>query len=394
VFKVFTAAQQLSLKPGAKSATWSVILRSGRVDVELPNASAQHAVLVSAPDNAGAIVMSGSASVVAANREIVVSSRSGETLSGPGGRWKLLQPGYQRTFSATDPNGEPTPGLPPPQLSAVRRMWFTAQGNATIEGATWRPVAGATAYEVELKPTSGNEATRRVRVNGTRLDRAFDAVPQGIYQLSLMSIDRHGLTSPASAPTTLHVMGIKLPPGAYFDGGVIYLARGQRAELSPVDGIEMSHSGKSKFYPAPDSLSLHRDESTLVLLRARGTSELERLRLEPRGFKAEVTVGPKKAVWPRDPITINIRLKDPTGKPVPSWVKVVPRVQLGLEPIEVKWESRNGQLSATVPPATTPGPWVVRVEVFDQFDIPLGYDFVGIIAEPKKPKGRVQVASR
>jgi len=39
-----------------------------------------------------------------------------------------------------------------------------------------------------------------------------------------------------------------------------------------------------------------------------------------------------------------------------------------------------------VPPARTAGPWVLRVDVKDQFGLPLGSDFLEIVGQPAKAR--------
>jgi hypothetical protein len=61
-------------------------------------------------------------------------------------------------------------------------------------------------------------------------------------------------------------------------------------------------------------------------------------------------------------------------------------VTLGVRPMDVAFRHRNGGLSAKVYPQAGAGPWVMRVDVRDQFGMPLGRDFVEIIRGPNKPK--------
>jgi hypothetical protein len=53
-------------------------------------------------------------------------------------------------------------------------------------------------------------------------------------------------------------------------------------------------------------------------------------------------------------------------------------VALGVDPIEVEWRREGDELFGRVSPQAGKGPWVVRLEVSDQFGIPLGRDFVEV----------------
>jgi hypothetical protein len=50
----------------------------------------------------------------------------------------------------------------------------------------------------------------------------------------------------------------------------------------------------------------------------------------------------------------------------------VPTVTLGLDPVDVNFEQEGNTLHAVVLPSAKPGPWIVRVDVADQFGVALG----------------------
>jgi hypothetical protein len=63
---------------------------------------------------------------------------------------------------------------------------------------------------------------------------------------------------------------------------------------------------------------------------------------------------------------------------------MVPRVTLGVDALDVQFRQRGRVLHGRVPPQPGAGPWVVRVDVADQFGLPLGRDFVEVIRRPMK----------
>jgi hypothetical protein len=103
--------------------------------------------------------------------------------------------------------------------------------------------------------------------------------------------------------------------------------------------------------------------------------------LAPRTARARVEITPRRASWPKDEIDIRIALEDASGA-VPSKLRMKPRVLLGLQPIGVKFVGDGARLHARVRPRSGSGPWVLRVEVEDQFGVSLGRDFVEIVHEP------------
>jgi hypothetical protein len=147
-------------------------------------------------------------------------------------------------------------------------------------------------------------------------------------------------------------------------------------------GLEMTNSAAGRSFTVNQSASLYHNSTTLVGFRMPGSYDVTTARLEPRKVYADVQIGPKRALWPRDSVSISIRLKSSAGGTIPPALQVVPRVSIGLEPLALSFEREGDVLHAVVPPSTRPGPWVVRVDVDDQFGVPLGHDFLEIDAQP------------
>jgi hypothetical protein len=181
-------------------------------------------------------------------------------------------------------------------------------------------------------------------------------------------------------------VGILLPPGGYVENGGIYVSGGQQVKFSNTEGIEMTHLGVGKYVPASDPVSLFRNQRTIVSFRFPGSDDETIARLEPRDVYAEVFIGPKLATWPKDNLELTIRLRTRAGAPAPGFIEIVPKVHVGIEPLEVTWRRIGNDLRATVPPQAGQGPWVIRVDVTDQFGIQLGRDFVEVAEQkPKSP---------
>jgi hypothetical protein len=204
-------------------------------------------------------------------------------------------------------------------------------------------------------------------------------------------VNAHDIAGVWSEPRALRVVGIELPPGGYFENGGIFLGGGQQVKFSHSDGLEMTYIGAGKYVPASEAVGLYRNKRTIVSFRFPGSDEDTIARLEPRDVYAEVFAGPKLATWPKDPIELTVRVRTRGGAPAPAFLEVVPKVHVGIEPLEVSWRRQGNELHATIPPQASRGPWVIRVEVTDQFGIQLGRDFVEVAEH--RPKGPAKPAA-
>ncbi len=373
-------SQKLPLLPGHSTRTWSVALDSGHVNVRVPR---QHpgseAVLVSTPRRLGVIALAGNVAAVGDARGAAVANMDGQALVSSGSMWRALAPGKTRV--ATHQGAiEAEALLPPPELALPHMIWLSPGATTDLDGLRWKSVHGATGYEVELL----RDGVRKKRATTPADRRHVDvsAVAPGSYVLAVRAIDESGLEGRA-ARTTLHVIGVALPAGAYTDAsGVIRLGRGQKASFTHAEGLEMTYSGAHQFFDAPRPIGLKQGRRTLVLLRVPGTDDTVTARLDRRELQVETHMGPKWAMWPLNPIDISVRLHQADGSA--KAVKLVPRVTLGTTPIDVEWHRDGNVLRARVPPRSGRGPWVLRLDVSDQYGIPLAHDFVEIVAAPRR----------
>jgi hypothetical protein len=239
------------------------------------------------------------------------------------------------------------------------------------------------------------EQVRRVQ-DGTRLKEAFVGLTPGQYELALRSVDAEGIAGPWSKAEPVRIVGVSLPPGAYSAAGDIFIGRGQEVRFSNTDGLEMTYEGAGRYVPASEAVTLYRGETTVVSFRVPGSVYPTTARLRPRGLFAHVALGPRRAVWPKDAVQIAIELRNREGEEVPQWLELKTDVKLGIEPIDVKFTRDGNRLIGTVPPPERPGPWVLRVEVKDQFGSLLGRDFLEIASAPLPPAKTVsaRVASK
>lgn len=387
--RVFPLSQQLQLTPGAKTTTYSFALLHGRVDVAVPN-KPKSAVLCSV-GKVSAVIGAGQAIIIGKGDASTLANVAGDVRALVGERWQTLTPGTLAHYSGEHAS-DPEPALAAPSLKPGQRLWFSPGDPVPISGFDLAAVDHADHYELRLRTKDGAEQVRAVR-GGTRLSEPFAPVPPGAYELSARSVDAEGIAGPWSSSELLRVVGVSLPPGGYAEGGDIFIGKGQEVHFSNTDGLEMTYEGAGRFVPASQAVSLYRGETTVVSFRVPGSVYPTSARLRPRGLYAHVALGPSRAVWPTDAVQIAIELRSKEGEPIPTWVDLKTDVRLGIEPIAVEFTRSGNRLVGTVPPTAKPGPWVLRVEVKDQFGALLGRDFLEIAKAPPAPPSPAKTIS-
>jgi hypothetical protein len=175
---------------------------------------------------------------------------------------------------------------------------------------------------------------------------------------------------------TVRVIGAELPDGARVAGDTILLGRAGRVKLIGAEGLESSYGRASMFVPAPKDVGLARGESTLLRLRMPGSKDELSVKLEPRSVRADVDIGPKTARWPGEALQVQVKLFDHRGKPLTEELKTKPRVFVNVQQVDATWTHSGNTYSAKIPSSTGVGPWVVRVEVNDDFGEQVGRDFI------------------
>jgi hypothetical protein len=388
--RVFPVPQQLALTPGAKTTTYSFALLDGRVDIAVPT-KPKSAVLCSI-GKLSAVIGSGQATVASRADTSIVASTEGDVRTLLDGRWQTFAPGTVGRFGPGR-SGTPEPSIGPPALGVGQRLWFAADTSAAISGFTFTKVDGAERYDLRLASKDGTAQLRSLPATATRLSDSFAAVAPGLYTIATRSVDRDGIAGPWSAPEKVSVVGVTLPPGGYTSGGDIFIGKGQEVRFSQTEGLEMTYEGAGRYVPASEAVSLYRGETTVVSFRVPGSIYPTSARLRPRDVYAHVELGPTRAIWPQDPIEISIDLRTRGGAAAPEWLELKPQVMLGIEPLEVAFKREGNRLVGTVPPIAKPGPWVLRVEVKDQFGALLGRDFLEIAKAAAAPPAKLAATS-
>jgi hypothetical protein len=377
--RIFPVPQLLAVTPGARTWTWSFALQSGRVDVELPKAG-RNAVLATM-GKLSAIVTAGHAAFRVDGAEATTANIEGQVRGLLNEHWQTIPVGWTSTLSKEDPGAIARPGIASPTITSTQRLWFAP--TAVMRGFHWTRVPGAQGYELRLRSLPDGKVIEQRTTNpesGTHLL----PIEAGKYTVALRSIDARGIEGGWSAESELRVIGVVLPPGAYSTDQAIYLGEGQQVQFTNTAGLEMTYLGAGRYFPATQGTGLYRGQTTVIGFRLPGMLDTAIARLEPRGIYADVRIGPQRAIWPRDPISIDVQLKSQYGGDVPAFVQAIPTVTIGVERVDVKFEQDGNTLHALVPPSTKPGPWILRVDVSDQFGGALGHDFLEIASQRRK----------
>lgn len=361
---------ELMLEPGKRTPSRVILLSRGTARVTV-SPSARRVVFVKLPRGLAAIARSGELVAAAGEQFAAASNVSGSHWTGEDSRFRPLDPGMRHVVETERHAREPV--LPAPKLRAAKTLLRAGPGAA--QGLRVEPLAGAASYQL----------ARRCGDEQGVFAFAGPAVPPvslapGVCRVSARAVDRYGLPGAMSAPVTLRAVGVQAPAGGFVDGnGVVRVAPGQEASLLGASGLELSRGRDAPWLPA-SVVSREEDGRETVFLRVPGTSgPVLPIRLADRGFDVTVRVGPKYAVWPKHPVKISIDLNGTDGRPLPEWVQAEPKVWLGVEPLTLKWHRTGHRLRATVRPRDDGGPWVVRVEVRDQWGYVLGRDHVEVV---------------
>jgi hypothetical protein len=365
---------ELSATGHEKTPVQVLRLSAGRVSVALPETkSPKTAVLIQGPRKVSAVAKGGQSLVIVASDRITVAAVRGEMLAALGNDWKPLPSGIIRSFAGGSAMEQPVPAAP--KLSLEKTMLMALDGDASTQlRAT--PSKDAASHQLALYRVDGGKRTKIIEQEFHSDAQQLPQLVPGRYEVQGRTIDRFGVESPLSEPTTLRVIGAELPEGARLVQGAIFLGRAGRVKLIGAEGLEASYGRASLFIPVPKDVGLARGESTLLRLREPGKKEELGVKLEPRTLKADVDIGPKTARWPGEPLLVTVKLFDHHGRPITDELKNKPQVFVNVGQIEPTWTHTGNVYSAKIAPVNGAGPWVVRVEVTDDFGDQAGRDFI------------------
>lgn len=366
-----------------KTLTHSVRLLAGRVEIDLPASKVPAtAVLVRGPNKISAVAKGGRSVVIAAPQRVTIAAISGEMLAATGNEWRTVASGVVREF-ASGASASDHAVIKAPELGLSAPIAFhlgASSPAATLATATIIPHAAG--YDFGIWKLEGSERTLLQRLTSETTTVELPSLPPGSYAVSVRAVERSGLESMDSAPQALRVVGAELPPGAKLVGDRVVLRPHQRVLLHGIEGVEISYGKAPQFVAAPSSVGLIRGEPTRVRLRAAGSTGELAFELEPHTIRADIQIGPSRARWPNDEISVSVRLTDGRGRPLSAAVK--PLVHVNVTPVTLDWKRQNNLLTTVVPRPAQGGPWVVRVEVQDDTGAVIGRDFLEVARDDRQ----------
>lgn len=370
--QVFAAAQRLKMPEGYAVPTWSVAVREGRVRATVRNPK-KAAILLTASEKFSTVVVRGTGMLWVDASESAAVNLTGVSHTVIAGRWQALEEGTLRSVNA----GETTPStrhtLAPTSIESGPRLWVSMGEEVTLDALAWKPVTGAANYTVALRRAGEDEPMRVLTTSNTQLAKPLGSVGPGQYDVAVRGNDTRGLPGRWSQPVRMRVLGVDLPGGAYVSSKrVIHLGPGQHTRFTNSDGLELTYTGARRYVSADSEVPLYREQRTLVSFREPGSLENAIAWLEPRAISADVEIGPAAARWPKDNIEVSIRLQSTSQDAPLRIVEPRPKVMVGIDPVQVEWRWEGSALKGTIPARNDDGPWVIRVEVDDQYGIPLG----------------------
>jgi hypothetical protein len=364
-------AIKLKLGPegAAETVTQTIRLVSGRLDVSIPKSKVpQTALLIQTPHKVSAVAKGGHSIAVLDGKRATFAAVDYEMLSASGNDWRTLKAGLVRSFvgAASTLEEHAVPGVP--TLSVSRPIVLALDGRPSSTEVRAAGITQAEHYEVSVWRVrqQGPELVRRIDVK--QPSGRVDGLTPGRYQVTARAIDASGISGDDSSPQALRVVGAELPTEGRYENGVVLLGQHARLKLVGVEGLEASYGQATHFVPAPSSVGLSHGEGTVLRLRVPGSSD-------------EV-MSPKTARWPLDNVDVTVRLTDNHGRPVSETVKVTTKVLIDVTDVDVKWQRKGNLLTTRVPTQSGTGPWVIRVEVTDEFGDPAGRDFLEVAGPP------------
>ena len=371
---------QLAPPGSPQTVTQVVKLISGRIDVEIPVGTVpKTAVLVQAPHKVSAVAKGGHSIAIADANRVTIAAVDGDMLAASGNDWKTLPAGLIRGFVGSDPSYQEKKVPSVPSLRIPHPLLLALGSEAPLARVEVADVKDADHYQLCVWQVT-EKGKELVQTLDTRGPAAISGLRPGQYQVTARAVDTSGIFGQESVASSLRLVGAELPPGSRYEGGAILLGQRARAKLIGAAGLEASYNASLHFVAAPDSVGLSRGESTLLRLREPGSAEEIRVGLEPRTVRAEVKITPEHPRWPADAIEVTVQLFDARGRPLAESTPVKPKVMIDIQAVEVTWLRSYNKMHAFIPAPINRGPWVVRVEIADEFGDPAGRDFMEVAA--------------
>jgi hypothetical protein len=393
---------------------YHLVLEEGELEVRMPTAAkGAHAFLVST--NAGTLTdwrgqlhvrVHGDSAAAAIYEGALVVGSNGQGFPVYDGAGILMRRGI---------NPDKTRGIPSTPQWQARSGGFLMQsdGAGGPINLAWQPVPNVASYRVEV---ATDAAMVRVVDRSTTTNTHYTTTQPasaGRYWAHVRAVGVEGIVGAWSPPQLIRVLRYQLPAGAIVaQDGAIVLPDGASLAFPDPEGLEVAFENvsllggvasdaRSRDAYGPDlaapairreptlywselGTTVRLSDSTparIVHLREPISRAEAHLVLVRRQLGADVELSPINARWPHDPISVLIRVYDPSGRIDPSTEPVSVEATLGLSPLPVQWVQKGVVWTGRIAPSTIHTPSVVRVVVKDSRSVEIARGFVEIEPE-------------
>ncbi len=373
-------ALDVSPKAGVKTRATSIRLDAGSLSFAVPLSAASSSVLVSHGDSAFTLAFAGSEGelrlvgdplavlyAAAVKGRIQVASKGAFTDLGAG-QVTAVSPGASILSLPSSPSLNEKDAL----------ALVTDLGSSSPVPIGWAATTGAQDYVVEV----ARDADFADLVSTEHVTEPHADLPQlspGAYHARVTAVGIAGFVGAPSASIPLRVLEATLPSGTRVDAkGQWLLPPGSAIGLPHPDGLELAID-RGGFFRAPKTFRLPSDELHTVRLRlAHGSSQVS-LAAAQDPTHADITIGPARAIWPRDPVSIAVRIVD---RPADAEAfKPHVDVTVNGHKVGATFIEHHGEWRATIAPSHAKGPWIMRVTATDPEGHSIGYSFLEIAGQ-------------
>jgi hypothetical protein len=278
--------------------------------------------------------------------------------------------------------------LGPPAWTDAQPRLAVLRGDATQRPSlAWRAVPRATGYKVEI--ASDERVVSTATVDAESLE--MPALPSGRYLARVAAVGSDKMVGEPSAPLPFHIVRATLPAGAIVapdgavvlrEGSTVTLDEHRGLELAVAEADDVASARSDAFAPHPAGLGPTRKRVAVVRIRDTDTHAESTMMLVRRELRARVELTPRLARWPSDPVTVNVTLKDPSGRVDPSKEAVAIDARIDGRPLALAWQETRGagerSWSARIDPRTGAGPWLIDVQVKDAAGTILGESLLDV----------------
>ncbi|MEI7891480.1 MAG: FecR domain-containing protein [Myxococcales bacterium] len=361
-------------------------LHAGALTAQVPSEPrGTHAFLVST--KAGTLTgWRGSVHVTVREEMTAVAIYEGALIVGSNGQGFAVFDGAGVVMrKGLNPDRARTVPAPPSWLSTNASMVLAMGDKPASLEFSWASVPNAASYGIEIgtEPTMVDRIVRAT-TQTTRHSLLDLSTGSGRHFARARCVDSMGIVGLWSVLRPLRVVRLTAPPGTVLaQDGAMVLPPGHSAKLVDNSGLQVAYESPEgngadlEWVAAPTELRLG-SGAHWVHLRDPAIGARTRVLMTPRQLRARVTILPKRARWPRDPLDVTVVVDDPSGRVDASREPITFESLLNIDPLPVAWVKQGTTWTARIAPRLLRAPSVVRIYVKDSYGIEIGGGFLEI----------------